>query len=143
MQLVFQPQLSLPDNRITGVEALLRWNSPEYGQIAPAQFIPLAEETGMIVEIGEWVLREACVVLARWRAQGLGGLTMAVNVSALQLLRGDLPQVVARVLESTGVPPECLELELTESVIMTNAEHTGSVLQRFREIGVGLAIDDF
>ncbi|MEG3191750.1 EAL domain-containing protein [Lysobacter sp. D1-1-M9] len=143
LQLVFQPQLSLPDNRITGVEALLRWNSPEYGQIAPAQFIPLAEETGMIVEIGEWVLREACVVLARWRAQGLGGLTMAVNVSALQLLRGDLPQVVARVLESTGVPPECLELELTESVIMTNAEHTGSVLQRFREIGVGLAIDDF
>ncbi|MDQ3617465.1 MAG: EAL domain-containing protein, partial [Pseudomonadota bacterium] len=143
LRLVFQPQLSLCDNRITGVEALLRWHSPDYGDIPPAQFIPLAEETGLILGIGEWALREACGVLSDWRKHGLDELTMAVNVSALQLLRGDLPNVVARVIQDTGLPPRCLELELTESVIMANAEQTASALQRFRELGVGLAIDDF
>ena len=143
LRLAFQPQLSLADGRITGVEALLRWTSPEYGEIPPSQFIPLAEETGLILEIGEWALREACSTLARWRPHGLEDLAIAVNVSALQLLRGDLPQVVARVLAETRLPPACLELELTESVIMANAQHNADLLQRLRGIGVGLAIDDF
>jgi diguanylate cyclase (GGDEF)-like protein/PAS domain S-box-containing protein len=143
LRLVFQPQLSLAQARITGVEALLRWNSTEHGEIPPAQFIPLAEESGLILEIGEWALREACFTLNRWRQHGLEQLSMAVNVSSLQLLRGDLPAVVARVLEETGVPAACLELELTESVIMANAEQTMATLQAFRALGVSLAIDDF
>ena len=143
LHLVFQPRLSLPDQRITGVEALLRWSSVEHGEVPPGQFIPLAEESGLILEIGEWVLQEACLVLQRWRQRGFTDLTMAVNVSALQLLRGDLPSVVARVLEETGVPANRLELELTESVLMANAKGTADTLQAFRELGVGLAVDDF
>ncbi|MBB1088326.1 EAL domain-containing protein [Lysobacter sp. SG-8] len=143
LHLVFQPQLSLDEQRITGVEALLRWHSDEHGTISPAQFIPLAEETGMILEIGEWVLHQACSQLLRWRAQGFNDLTMAVNVSALQLLRGDLPRVVERVLRETGIPPGTLELELTESVIMANAEQTAATLGALRNLGVGLAVDDF
>ncbi len=143
LTLVFQPRLSLPEQRITGVEALLRWHNVEYGDIPPSQFIALAEETGLILEIGEWALREACAVLRGWRQQGLVNLTMAVNVSALQLLRGNLPDVVTRVLEETDIPAACLELELTETVIMANAEQTSTTLQAFRKLGVGLAIDDF
>ena len=143
LRLVFQPRLSLRDQRITGVEALLRWTSAEHGEIAPMQFVPLAEETGLIMEIGEWALREACATLRRWQGHGLDTLTMAVNVSALQLLRGGLPNVVARVLDATGIDAHCLELELTESVIMENAEQTASTLQAFRELGIALAVDDF
>ena len=143
LTLMFQPRMSLPQGRITAVEALLRWDSPELGSIPPAQFIPLAEESGMILEIGEWALRQACSTLQRWRAEGLVDLAMAVNVSSLQLLRGDLPAVVSRVLAETGVPASALELELTESVIMAGAEHTMATLQAFRRTGVSLAIDDF
>jgi diguanylate cyclase (GGDEF)-like protein/PAS domain S-box-containing protein len=143
LRLVFQPKLSLATSRITGVEALLRWHSPEHGEISPVQFIPLAEESGLILEIGEWALREACSVLKRWRHNGLDQLTMAVNVSALQLLRGNLPKTVARTLIESGVPAEQLQLELTESVVMANAEQTSATLQALRSIGVGLAIDDF
>ena len=142
-QLVFQPQLCLRDNRITGVEALLRWNSAEHGSIPPMQFIPLAEENGFILDIGQWALRAACEVLRDWRGQGLTDITMAVNVSALQLLRGDLPTVVARILGETGVPADRLELELTESMLMANAEQTAATLRAFRTLGVGVAIDDF
>ena len=143
LHLVFQPRLSLPDQRITGVEALLRWQSADYGNISPSQFIPLAEESGAILEIGEWALREACAVLRDWRQQGLPELNMSVNVSALQLLRGDLPGMLARVLDETGIPAHCLELELTETVIMSNAAQTSTTLQAIRTLGVGLAIDDF
>jgi diguanylate cyclase (GGDEF)-like protein/PAS domain S-box-containing protein len=143
LRLVYQPRLSLADSRITGVEALLRWTSAEFGEIEPASFIPLAEESGLILEIGEWVLREACLTLRRWHKHGLDGLTMAVNVSVLQLLRGDFPEVVRRILDDTGLPPHALELELTESVIMANAEQTAAKLQAFRNLGVSLAIDDF
>ena len=143
LRLVFQPRLSLATRRITGVEALLRWTSAEYGEIPPIQFIPLAEESGMILEIGEWVLQEACRTLHRWRQAGMTDLTMAVNVSVLQLLRGDFSEIVRRVLIDTGVPPHALELELTESVLMANAEQTSKKLQALREMGVSLAIDDF
>jgi len=143
LRLVFQPKLSLTHTRITGVEALLRWTSPEYGEVSPVTFIPLAEESGQILEIGEWALREACYTLKRWHEHGMERLTMAVNISALQLLRGDLPGVVARVLEETGLPPECLELELTESVVMSNAAQAAATLQAIRDLGVQLAVDDF
>ena len=143
LHLVFQPRLSLPQRRIVGVEALLRWTSPEHGEIPPAQFIPLAEESGLILEMGEWVLREACLTLRRWQQAGVRGVSMSVNVSALQLVRGDLPSVVERILAETGLPPGLLELELTESVIMANPEQTSPKLHSFRRTGVSLAIDDF
>jgi EAL domain-containing protein (putative c-di-GMP-specific phosphodiesterase class I) len=140
---VYQPRLALTHNRIVGVEALLRWHSEEHGDILPTEFIPLAEESGLILEIGEWVLREACLTLQRWQQHGLQDLVMSVNVSALQLLRGDLPSVVERILVETGLRPQSLELELTESVIMANAQQTADKLQAFRDLGVSLAIDDF
>jgi diguanylate cyclase (GGDEF)-like protein/PAS domain S-box-containing protein len=143
LRLVFQPRLSLTSRRITGVEALLRWNSEEYGEVPPIQFIPLAEESGLILEIGEWVLGEACRTLRHWHDAGRTELTMAVNVSVLQLLRGDFSEIVRRVLDDTGIPPHTLELELTESVLMANAEQTAAKLQALREMGVSLAIDDF
>ncbi len=143
LRLVFQPRLSLSTSRITGVEALLRWTNREHGEIPPADFIPMAEESGLILEIGEWVLREACLTLHRWHQHGLRDLNVSVNVSVLQLLRGDFPEVVARVLDDIGVPASSLELELTESVLMANAEHTAAKLQAFRALGVSLAIDDF
>ncbi|WP_157499352.1 EAL domain-containing protein [Lysobacter sp. Root604] len=143
LRLVYQPRLSLQDQRITGVEALLRWRSAEYGDISPAQFIPLAEESGLILEIGEWAMHEACRTLERWRQQGLDQLSMSVNVSALQLLRSDLPRTVARALDESGIPAWRLELELTESVIMANAVQTAATLQAIRDLGVGLAVDDF
>ncbi|CAN5681403.1 hypothetical protein BH23PSE2_BH23PSE2_07350 [soil metagenome] len=143
LRLVFQPRLDLGAAAITGVESLLRWNSAEHGEIPPAQFIPLAEESGLILEIGEWVLQEACLTLRRWQQHGLQDLTMAVNVSVLQLLRGDFPEVVRRVLDDTGVSPASLELELTESVLMANAEQTAAQLLALRDLGVSLAIDDF
>jgi diguanylate cyclase (GGDEF)-like protein/PAS domain S-box-containing protein len=143
LRVVFQPRQSLASSRITGAEALLRWSSPEHGEIAPADFIPLAEENGMILEIGEWVLREACLALRRWRDHGLSDVTVSVNMSVLQLLRGDFAQVVTRVLDDTGIPPHALELELTESVLMANADQTAQKLHAFRQLGVSLAIDDF
>ncbi|MDQ3288864.1 MAG: EAL domain-containing protein [Pseudomonadota bacterium] len=143
LRLVYQPRLSLVSGNITGTEALLRWQSPEYGNISPVQFIPLAEENGMILPIGEWALREACNTLKQWRKQGLHSASMSVNVSALQLLRDDLPGTVSRILSDTGLPAHRLELELTESVIMSNAELTASTLHALRMLGVGLAIDDF
>ncbi len=142
LRLVYQPRLSLSQSRIVSVEALLRWEGPD-GEIPPAEFIPLAEESGLIMEIGEWVLREACSTVAGWQRDSLPGIGVSVNVSALQLLRSDFPAAVARVLDDTGLEPRTLELELTESVVMANARQTVERLQAFREFGVSLAIDDF
>ena len=141
--LLFQPKLSLLDHRISGVEALLRWHSDELGHIGPATFIPLAEETGLIVPIGEWVLREAANTLARWRRAGCDDLVMAVNISVLQLLRGDLPGHVAGVLEEFDLPANRLELEVTESMVMANAEQAIRAMRELKSLGVSLAIDDF
>ena len=143
LRLVYQPRLSLTTGKITGVEALLRWEHPQLGEISPERFIPLAEESGMILPIGEWVLREACCTLKRWRQHGLQALTMSVNVSALQLLRGDLAGLVARLLEELSIPADQLELELTESVVMSNAEQNAGTLHTLRGLGVLLAVDDF
>ena len=124
-------------------ESLLRWHSAEHGEVSPAQFIPLAEESGMIVAIGEWVLREACNTLADWKRAGLPDMSIAVNVSATQLLHSDLPRTVERILRETGVDPSQLELELTESVLMAKAGLAAERLQFFRRIGVSIAVDDF
>lgn len=143
LSLVFQPRLALAPQRITAVEALMRWDSPEFGMVSPAQFIPLAEESGLILELGAWALRDACLRLRSWHDEGLRDLTVAVNVSAMQLQRGDLPHVVARTLAETGIPADRLELELTESVIMANPQQNADTLRACRELGISLAIDDF
>lgn len=144
LSLVYQPELALADGRFCAVEALLRWNSAEHGSIAPDEFIPLAEESGTIVQIGEWVLQEACRTLAAWHRAGLDErLKVSVNVSALQLLRSDLPRAVEAALGDSGLAASALELELTESVLMANAELASERLHAFRRLGVSIAVDDF
>jgi diguanylate cyclase (GGDEF)-like protein len=142
-QLLYQPRLSLTSGRLTGVEALLRWHSEELGEVSPTAFIPIAEETGMILRIGEWVMREACRTLATWQVNGLADISVAINVSVLQLLRGNVPKLLAEVLETSGAPANRVELELTESMVMANAAETRSMLNQLRQLGVSLAIDDF
>ena len=140
---VYQPKLSLVENRVTGVEALLRWNSEELGSVSPATFIPLAEETGLIVPIGEYVLNAACAQLRRWHDQGFTRLKVAVNLSMLQLLRAELTVRLRQILDTHGLEPERLELELTETMVMANAEQSVRTLSELKAIGVTLAIDDF
>jgi diguanylate cyclase (GGDEF)-like protein/PAS domain S-box-containing protein len=142
-RLVYQPKLSLLDEHITGVEALLRWHSHELGEIPPATFIPVAEETGLIVEIGDWVLVQACAQLARWQQAGLRDVSMSVNLSVLQLQRGDLTQRLCDILADNDMAPNQLELELTESMVMANAEQSITTLRQLKAVGVTLSIDDF
>jgi diguanylate cyclase (GGDEF)-like protein/PAS domain S-box-containing protein len=141
--LVFQPKLSLLDERVTGVEALLRWRSEDLGNVPPTSFIPIAEETGMIIEIGDWVVSQSCAQLARWRDAGVRDVTMSVNVSVLQLLRGELTQRLCDILAEHDIAPNQLELELTESMVMANAEQSITTLRQLKAVGVTLAIDDF
>jgi diguanylate cyclase (GGDEF)-like protein/PAS domain S-box-containing protein len=143
LSLVFQPQLSTARQRIVGAEALMRWHSREFGDISPAQFIQLAEDSGLIFELGAWAMRHACTALRRWHDAGMSTLTMAVNVSAQQLRRGDLPDRVEKILAETGLNPRFLELELTESMVMANPEQSIDTLCACRDLGVSLAIDDF
>jgi diguanylate cyclase (GGDEF)-like protein/PAS domain S-box-containing protein len=139
----YQPKVETATGRLVGVEALMRWHQPELGDVSPADFIPLAEETGLIVPLGEWVLATACAQAARWHAGGLGPVQVAVNLSARQFWQDDLAPTVARVLAETGLPPALLELELTESTFMRDAEATITTLGALKAMGVGLAVDDF
>ncbi|MCE4540490.1 EAL domain-containing protein [Pelomonas sp. P7] len=146
LSLHYQPQFSLdPDGeaRIVGAEALLRWQHPELGWVSPAEFIPVAEASGLILPIGEWVLREAVSQLRRWDDAGLPGLSMAVNLSAVQFRHADLPQLVERVLSEIGVPAERLELELTEGAAMDDPAVAITVMNELHARGVLLSIDDF
>ncbi len=143
LSLVFQPKMSLGENRITGAEALLRWNNGTLGSIPPNTFIPIAEETGLIVPIGDWVLREACRQIGRWTEAGLTLHTIAVNVSALQLFRGDLVRRLREILAEARVPAHRLELELTESMLMANPEQSIATLTQIKALGVHLSVDDF
>jgi len=139
----YQPQFDVKSGRATGVEALLRWSHPTRGLLPPGEFIPLAEETGMIVGLGEWVLRQACVQQRVWCEQGLMAGTMAVNMSAGQFHQQNLPAIVAGVLAETKLPAQYLELEITESVAMHDAARSAAMLHELKDMGVRLAIDDF
>ena len=143
LRLRFQPQLDLATGRLVGVEALLRWLHPDRGFIAPRDFIPLAEDTGMIVPIGEWVLRRACSRAVRWQAPDRDPLRIAVNISARQFLRSDLVGIVAQVTRESGLAPGCLELEITESLLMPDVEGAISTLGALKAMGVKIAVDDF
>ena len=143
LTLCFQPQFAANGTRPTGVEALVRWLHPTDGMIPPDRFIPVAEETGIIVEIGEWVLLNACREMKRWIDAGLPSLRVAVNVSARQLRRRDFCETVAGVLAESGLPPELLELEITESSVMENPQEAIIILESLGRMGVTLAIDDF
>lgn len=139
----YQAQFSLTPRRLVGFEALLRWNHPEKGFISPAQFIPIAERTRMIVPIGAWVLQEACAQCQKWLAMGLFSGKMAVNLSAVQLQNADLLNLVTSTLQNTGLPAQHLELEITESAIMTDAENVLPQLDSLRARGVQISLDDF
>ena len=139
----YQPQVSMHDGRIVGAEALVRWTHPVLGTVSPAEFIPAAEYSGLILPIGEWVLRQAVRQAKSWMDGGLAPLIMAVNLSAVQFRHPDLPDLVSRILDEEGLPPEYLELELTEGVAMHDPQSAIEVMDRLHERGVRMSIDDF
>ncbi|HUO66549.1 MAG TPA: EAL domain-containing protein, partial [Gammaproteobacteria bacterium] len=143
LSLAYQAKVNFSTGVITGVEALLRWHSPQLGTVSPAQFIPLAEETGLIVPIGRWVLRSACEQSVAWQKAGLPAVKMCVNLSMRQLNDEGLTREIETVLRETGLDPSLLELEITESMIMHNAERAVKILSTIKALGVRLAIDDF
>ena len=139
----YQPKVNLATGAITGAEALLRWMHPEWGMVLPERFVPIAEDCGLIVPIGRWVLREACAQARRWEDAGLKPASIAVNISALEFRRGDFVEGVRAILRETGLAPRCLQLEITESVLMHNAESSTAILRQLKDMGVQLAVDDF
>lgn len=139
----YQPQVDLSSGALVGVEALIRWQHPEWGLVPPDRFIPVAEDCGLIVPIGVWVLQEACRQNKAWQAAGLPLITMAVNVSAVQFHQGDLAEIVGDILAECGLDAGCLEIELTESALMKGVHSAAEALQQFKNMGVRLAIDDF
>ena len=143
MLVYYQPQQDLVTNELIGMEALVRWQHPKQGMMNPLEFISLAEETGQILELGEWVMKTACVQLKTWLDQGVPPMRVAVNLAARQLDNGDIVERVAATIMETGLPPELLELEITESTIMENAEKVIVTLDRLKTMGVKLAVDDF
>ncbi|NKZ37388.1 EAL domain-containing protein [Oleiagrimonas citrea] len=143
LELHYQPVIEAGKREIVGMEALVRWQSPELGLVMPERFISLAEDFGMITEIGKWVLNHACMQARAWLDQGVADFTLSVNVSGLQMRGQQLIEDVNRALNRSRLPPRLLELEFTEDVIMTNVEHVTSVMRELRKIGVKLAMDDF
>jgi EAL domain-containing protein (putative c-di-GMP-specific phosphodiesterase class I) len=141
--LLYQPQMDIATGRITGLETLLRWQHPEFGLVPPASFIQIAENSGLIVPIGEWVLRTACAQARIWQDQGIPAVPVAVNVSAVQFRQEGFCELVRKILRETSLDPQYLELELTESLLLANADVTLSVMRELKAIGVTLAIDDF
>ena len=142
LELHYQPKVCVASGKVSGVEALLRWHSPDFGLVSPIRFIPLAEQTRLIIPIGEWVLRTACLQQVQWREQGLL-LNMAVNLSAIQLKSPGLVERVAAIIDETGIQPEHLELELTESALVNNPDEVVQLLERLRTLGCNISIDDF
>ena len=139
----YQPKIRLCGEEVVGAEALIRWMHPELGMISPDQFIPLAEESGLILPLGEWVIRRACRQLKEWRESGVAPLKLSVNLSSRQFMQADLVDMVERILKETGVEPEYFELELTESMLMADAQQSIDKLHGFRKLGLTLSIDDF
>jgi EAL domain-containing protein (putative c-di-GMP-specific phosphodiesterase class I) len=143
LRLYYQPRVDLRTGRIGGVEALIRWQHPSLGMVSPVNFIPIAEETGLIIPIGQWVFETACAQSRRWRESGHANLRMAVNLSPRQFRQSDLVAGVSKALERTGVAAEALELEVTESVAMDNPARSAEILRNLKALGISLAIDDF
>jgi diguanylate cyclase (GGDEF)-like protein len=139
----YQPKVDLETDRITGVEALLRWEHPAWGMVSPERFISIAEECGLIVPIGRWVLHEACAQAVRWRRAGLPAISIAVNVSALEFRHREFFDHALAIFEATGVDPSCLQLELTESVLMRDVCASAELLAKFKAMDVQIAVDDF
>jgi EAL domain-containing protein (putative c-di-GMP-specific phosphodiesterase class I) len=142
-ELHYQPQISLARGEVIGMEALVRWRDPEKGLISPMKFIPVAEETGLIIPLGEWVLEQACAQAKAWQNAGLPPLRVSVNLSAAQLRQRHFSDVVRRILEDTGLAPQYLDLELTESMVMGETLAMIKRLNEFRALGINLSIDDF
>lgn len=143
LQLHYQPRVDIHSGKIVGVEALLRWQNPHLGAVSPVKFIPIAEANGLIIPIGEWVLRTACTQNKLWQSQGLEPLRMAVNLSARQLAQPNLVERIASILEETQLNVAYLELEVTESLMMENVQHSINILQQIHDMGIALALDDF
>ena len=139
----YQPKIDILNGSVTAMEALVRWQHPELGLLPPSEFIPLAEETGLILPLGEWVLRRACAENAAWRRQGLPPMRVAVNISGYQLQHPNLLESIQEILKDAGMPAEALELEITETVVMQNPEFAVGVLNAFRNLGIHVSIDDF
>ena len=142
-QLYFQAKLQLSDQRVIGAEALLRWPQPDGSMISPDDFIPLAESSGLIVEIGEWVLQQACLACSRWHQQGYHDLTVAVNLSYVQFRDGKLEQQVQQALSAAALPAHALELELTESLLIGEGDNIARQLAALHQLGIRFSIDDF
>ena len=143
MRLHYQPLVSARTGRMVGVEALLRWEHPELGMVSPGVFIPIAERIGVIADMGDWVLETACRQMADWHRAGLDGLALSVNISGRQFAGDSLVDTVRDVLRNTGLPPACLELELTETLLMEDNEHSQATIARLKQLGVTIALDDF
>ncbi len=143
LHLYYQPQFNLPERRINGVEALIRWDRPGQGLVMPSEFIPLAEETGMINAIGEWVIYSACRQMARWLSEGIPLQRIAINISPAQIRQGNLAQIVEDALNKSNLDARHLELEVTEAIFLDDTEQAGQVLRELDELGVQLALDDF
>lgn len=143
LELVYQPKIDIRDNSIIGVEALVRWHHPELGLVLPDRFVPLAEETDLILPIGDWVIVEACRQMKVWQVAGLGDLTVSVNVSSRQLRHGDLVEKIEVALAETGLEPEFLEIEITEGTLVEDTGLATRTLERLRAMGVQVSIDDF
>ena len=143
LQLYYQPRVNIKTGEMVGAEALLRWQHPEKGMVPPNEFIPIAESTGLIMEIGAWVLNTACAQHVAWRDAGLSAISVAVNLSAVQFRSASLIETVSQAIKDTGIEPSYLELEITESMIMDRIESVLQILQWFRNLGIQMSIDDF
>ena len=142
-QLNYQPQLESRSNKVVGVEALIRWHHPKEGSISPGEFIPLTEETGMILELGDWVLNEALKQLKLWQDKGYNNLIMSVNIAPQQFQEENFVEKIAKFLKKYNISPECLDLEITERTVIKNIEYTVEVLNELKKLGVKISIDDF
>jgi EAL domain-containing protein (putative c-di-GMP-specific phosphodiesterase class I) len=143
LELHFQPVISMQSGEVVAVESLMRWTHPELGQVSPAEFIPLAEDAGLISNIGRWGLAQACRQFRLWRDQGVKLERLAVNISPRCLLQPALPEYIEELLRENGIPPGCLELELTETTVMEYSGHAARFFEHIEKLGVRLAIDDF
>ncbi|MBV9912126.1 MAG: EAL domain-containing protein, partial [Sinobacteraceae bacterium] len=142
-ELHYQPKVDTATGAIRGAEALVRWRHPERGLLFPADFIPMAEECGLIESIGAWVVREACRAARAWQVEGAQPTRVAVNLSALQFRHGNLPRMISEALQEAGLDPRCLEVEITETALMSDPEESVGILEQLSRMGVVVSVDDF